>query len=150
MEYCCTVWCPYQISHNRKLESVQRKFTKHLLEFKHVSYKDRLTSLKVDTLEFRRIISDLVMYYKIIHNYVHISKETFFSIGKQRHTRGHALTINKRQFHCNLDRYAFRNRRIDIWNSLPSHIVNASNIKVFKTALNKIPKKFFIKYLYIS
>ena len=49
------------------LERTQRKFTKRLLH-NGLSYSDRLSCLNLETLEQRRLKSDLILAYKIIHN----------------------------------------------------------------------------------
>ena len=69
LEYCSSVWSPYRLYDIRKIESVQRSFTKRLSGLEDLSYMhaDRLTNLKSDTLELRRLKSDLTMYYFIIH-----------------------------------------------------------------------------------
>jgi hypothetical protein len=39
---------------------------------------------------------------------------------------------------CNLDvcKYSFSSRVVDLWNSLPQHVVNLSTVDSFKSALN--------------
>ena len=38
LEYCCNVWSPYKLCDIRKIESVQRLFTKRLRGMKHMPY----------------------------------------------------------------------------------------------------------------
>ena len=90
------------------------------------------------------------MYYKVIHNNVEYSKELKFTIKCGRASRGHLLTLYKPPFKLNVEKYAFNVRSVDIWNKLPQNIVNASNIKVFKQALNKLPASFYSKYVFIK
>ena len=70
LEYCSSVWSPYRLEDIRKIESIQRKFTKSLRGLGDLSYEQRLTVLKSETLEIRRIKADLKMYYNILHNLV--------------------------------------------------------------------------------
>ena len=102
----------------------------------------------MDTLESRRLISDLVMYYKIIH--FSADSDDFFQLKSDQRTRGHMFTIIKQKFRTNVERYAFKNRRIDVWNKLPIHVVNAPNVLKFKKELNNLPRKFYDKYLFIK
>ena len=46
------------------LESVQERFTKKLSGLKHMPYKDRLLFLNTDSLELRRLKSDLLQCIK--------------------------------------------------------------------------------------
>ena len=129
LENCSSVWCPYSVGNIRKIEKIQKMFTKRLVGFNNLSYMERLKKLKCDTLEIRRLKADLVMYYNVVH--YSFNSEQFFTLKDHKLTRGHSLTIVKKKFNNNISRYAFNNRRIDIWNKLPQQIVNASNITIF-------------------
>ena len=54
LEYCSNVWSPYKLCEIRKIESVQRQFTKKLRGLEDLSYPDRLKCLKAEPLEIRR------------------------------------------------------------------------------------------------
>jgi len=54
-------------------------------------YRDRLISLKLDSLHVRRIKQDLIMYYKIINGLVAIDCSEFFSFADCDRTRGHYI-----------------------------------------------------------
>jgi len=146
MEYCSLVWSPYTISDTRKLEQVQRKFTKRLKDLENLTYSQRLLKLRSETLELRRLKTDLKMYYYTKHFSEDIKD---FSLRCGRPTRGHSLTIRKGKIRNNLERYGFRNRCIDIWNKLPQNVVNAPNMDSFKRSLEKIPSSFYSRVLVI-
>jgi len=70
LDYCSPVWAPVYKTDILLIERVQRRFTKCLLGLKDISYHDRLVILdNADTLEIRRLKVDLIMHFKIIHNY---------------------------------------------------------------------------------
>ena len=50
----------------RKVESVQRRFTKRLYGMKCLLYSERLSRLGLETLELRRLKFDLVYLFKIM------------------------------------------------------------------------------------
>ena len=50
----------------RSVEAVQRRFTKRLLGMDQLQYTERLTHLGLQSLEQRRLITDLTSYYNII------------------------------------------------------------------------------------
>ena len=66
IEYASSVWSPHLITDIRKVESVQRKFTKRLPGCSHLSYPDRRASLNLDSLVVRRLRHDLILTYKIV------------------------------------------------------------------------------------
>ena len=67
LEYCSPVWNPQYVCHISNIESVQRRFTKHLTGLKNNTYITRLSKLNVDSLELRRLTSDLTLVYCIVH-----------------------------------------------------------------------------------
>ena len=52
-------------------------------------------------------------------------------------TRGIDLRLQKNRFKYDLRRYCFCNRVVNIWNSLPNHVVSANTTNVFKNRLDK-------------
>lgn len=137
LEYCCNVWSPYRLCDTRKIESVQRLFTKRLRGMKDMPYPERLKCLSAESLEIRRIKYDLTMYFKILHELVDINSDSIFQIRDVR-TRSNGLTLFKAKFNCNTERYIFRNRCINIWNLLPQTVVGSSGLSLFKSRLNSI------------
>jgi len=62
----------------RRVESVQRKFTKRLPSYRDLSYADRRKLLELNTLEQRRLKFDLVMCYKTVFGLVKLEFSEFF------------------------------------------------------------------------
>ena len=89
------------------------------------------------TLELCRMKFDLSMYYKILHGFVDIPRDTLFKVRDIR-TRSNGLILYKDKFNCNLERYIFRNRCINIWKSLPQNVVCASNLSLFNNSINSL------------
>jgi len=48
------------------IERVQRRFTKKLPGLRNFSYDERLSRLRLHSLELRRLLTDLVWCYKIL------------------------------------------------------------------------------------
>ena len=150
IEYCCSVWCPFKLCEIRKVEAIQKRFTKRLKGLEDKSYKDRLNFLKAESLELRRIKADLTMCYKILHNAVKMPSSEFFELRDGRSTRGHSLTIYKPRHKTNLEKFFFSSRVVKAWNKLPQHVANASNVNSFKRYINKLPSNFYVPYLFIK
>jgi hypothetical protein len=67
LEYCSPIWNPQNITDVKRLESVQRMFTKRLIGFEGLNYPDRLEKAEMCTLELRRLHADLCLCYNILH-----------------------------------------------------------------------------------
>ena len=80
LEYASTTWSPSYITLINQIESVQRHFTKLIPQCRHLPYADRLATLGIQSLEHRRLISDLTMCYNIIHHNNSLNQQTFFNI----------------------------------------------------------------------
>jgi len=59
--------------------TMQNYKTTKLPGFYKLSFEDRLSRLGLESLLHRRVKTDLVMCYKILHNHVHFDCVNFFS-----------------------------------------------------------------------
>jgi len=66
IDYCSSVWAPYNTGDIEALEKVQRKTTKILPALRHLTYPDRLKACNLMTLHYRQIKGDMIETYKII------------------------------------------------------------------------------------
>jgi len=51
--------------------------------------------------------------------------------------RGHDLRLHKSRAKYDLRKYFFSNRVVNVWNSLPGHVVNADTVNCVKSRLDK-------------
>ena len=63
-------------------------------------------------------------------------------------TRGHDYKLLNKSFHYDLRKYSFSCRVVNVWNSLPQRVVEASNTNIFKTRLDKFWSDQDCKYLW--
>jgi hypothetical protein len=136
-----------QKSETALVESVQKRFTKSLFIMKGLQYSERLKLLNAESLEMRRLKFDLFMYYKIIFNLTDVPTDEFFIL-KNGITRNNGLCISLNKFHYNAERYYFRNRCVNVWNSLPNYVVNSACLNDFKRSLSVIDLSRFLKNRY--
>ena len=61
LEYASHVWCPHLKVDITLIERVQRMFTKRIPCLRHLTYDQRLSSSKLESLEHRRFYLDLVL-----------------------------------------------------------------------------------------
>ena len=69
LEYASSVWNSISMQHETKLEGIQRRATKMVVETRTMEYEDRLKALGLTTLELRRKRGDLIQTYKIINGF---------------------------------------------------------------------------------
>ena len=147
LEYASSVWAPYKKELINDLEKVQRRATKQLPGFKDKSYEDRLRTLKLPTLQYRRIRGDMLEVFKIMNN--HYDKDASVHLPQPPGvTRGHDKKLFQRRYKKDIRKYSFTNRIVTIWNSLPNDVVNAPSINSFKNRLDAFWDRQPVKYNY--
>ena len=138
LEYGNSVWSNGLKKYKTLIENVQRKFTKHMKGLKDVPYEERLNIIKLPSLEYRLIRGDMIQVFKIANNfYDPLTTKSIFKFSNNPSLRGHNFKISKQS--TNKTKYAnfFTNRVVNVWNKLPSYIVNAKTINEFKNSFDK-------------
>ena len=100
LEYGNSVWSPFYKKDITVIENVQRRATKLITELKDVPYQERLWSLNLPSLVYRRLRGDLIEPYKYTHNHYNIESDKLLPRATAI-TRGHSLKLSKQRF--NLD-----------------------------------------------
>ena len=136
VEYSSVVWCPCTIRDRKLIEGIQRRATKMLPGMQNLSYDQRLRTMEIPSLQYRRLRADMIQVYKIIHGIDNIDPNTFFEMSNDKRTRGHKYKILKQRAKCNLRRLSFSHRIVDTWNALPENVVDAPDVNSFKGLLN--------------
>ena len=131
LEYAAPVWSPYLIKDIVALEKVQRRASRLALRQKRgeMSYEQRCSLLKWQTLERRREFLSLVQCY--IFGIEHLSFLDFFEFVNSMRTRAN----HDYKLYLNCYKYSFFIRIVRKWNDLPGYIVHAESLSVFKTRL---------------
>ena len=80
LEYASVIWSPYRVGEIKKIESVQRTFTKRIAGLACKSYDSRLLLLGAESLEARRLKQDLLYTYKIPFGVVNIDYTDMFKL----------------------------------------------------------------------
>ena len=112
-----------------------------------MTYAIRLKTLNLPSLELRRLRSDLLFCYKIMHNYVKGLPEKFGLILSKRTSRGHSLKLEKQCAVNDARKYFFGVRICNPWNALPEHVVQAPSVVSFKKCLCDVDlSKFLVCY----
>ncbi len=135
LEYGVEAWSPTTKRDIRLLESIQRRATKLIPSLSHLSYQERLESLKLPSLVYRRHRGDMIQAFKFINNIWDI-EETILEPSDQTRTRGHPKKLFKDRWNTSVRGNFFSNRVVNLWNSLPENVVNAKDVKNFKIELD--------------
>jgi hypothetical protein len=135
LEYCSCVWNPALRYNILELEKVQRRATKLISNISHLSYEERLKSLRLDSLAIRRRRNDMLQVYRIIHGIDNINASDFFEFSSDSITRGHRYKINKPRVITSQRQNTFSIRIVNDWNSLNNDTVSSESINIFKTRL---------------
>ena len=136
LEYCSSVWCPYLIKDVEVIESVQRRFTKHLRGLWNIPYEERLKKVNLDRLDVRRLRLDLILTYKVLFGLTSLNSDQFFQYAPTAiTTRGHDYKLYMPNVYTNSRKNFFSSRVLQAWNNLPNSIINFTSLKLFKTSL---------------
>ena len=148
LEYCQSVWSPHLKKDITIIENVQRRGTKLINGFKNLTYSERLTRLELPTLRFRRLRGDMIECFKHFNHYDKTSIPNTFK-KKFRPGRKHQFEL-QRKFPKDGTRgvqsNSFYYRVETMWNNLPSEVVNAENINIFKNRLDDHWKDHPLRY----
>ena len=147
VEYNTPVWSPSLTKDIKKVERIQRYFTKFAFQKCSIpfeSYEDRLKKVGYISLEKRRLYFDLVLLFNIITGNSDLDFNEYFSFTQTSYSlRSHSLQIRPLlNLKSNQWQTSFFGRVSTFWNSLPESIVLQTEPKIFKSSL-----KIYLKSL---
>ena len=137
LEYAVQFWSPTLKKDIEKLERVQKRATKLIPSIRHMGYQRRLKELNLFTLETRRLRGQLIEVFKILRGFENIDYQSIFSLNTNR-TRNHGWKLDLKQFHHNSLGHFFTYKICNLWNRLPTEVVDSSSIEQFKLRLDKV------------
>jgi hypothetical protein len=131
LEYAHSVWTVTYKKDMTLLENVQRRATKMVPDLKCLEYEDRLRSLKLPSIAYRRIRGDAIEIFKYTHNMYWVPN-TPLKQALTTTTRGHDLKLHLQRSNTRARQNFFSLRTVQMWNSLPEEVVMSPTINVFK------------------
>ena len=137
LEYAQAAWQPYKVRDINTLESVQRRATKQVQGLQNLTYPERLKTLNLTTLAYRRLRGDMIEVYKILQGHYdsHVDQNLLILSNNHR-TRGHPYKLEKPRCTRNIRLYSFGCRVINHWNALPSTVATAPSLRCFERRLD--------------
>ena len=116
--------------------SVQRRWTRQVLGLTGLDYGERLRLLNLFSIRGRFLRSDLIKYWKILCcKSEGCDLSGMFDRVTVASTRGHRHKLRMPICATDLRKKFFNVRRIMVWNSLPSAVVESSTVSAFKSSL---------------
>ena len=147
LEYASQAWSPHLLSDIRKLEAVQRRFTKRLRGMQNLDYSSRLAILNIDSLQKRRLHADLIFSYKILFGLIDMKSSDYFTLNNNNFRDTRALNPYKLHItYCRVDsrKFFFCKRVESVWNSLAAEYSDFKSQLAFKRLLRRTD---FAKFL---
>ena len=124
--------CPPILSRDSLvLEHVQRRATKRVKGLTGKSYPERLKTLDLFSLAFRRLRGDVIPTHKILMD-LDDPNRSILTLRDDDCPRGHCLSLQQPRIRTKLCSNAFSARVPFTWNRLPADVVEAASTEAFK------------------
>ena len=142
LEYCASVWDPYQKDLISQLESVQRRSARFVLKNhrRKASVTQMLTQLKWEPLEHRRASQRLTLIYKSVNKLMAVNTDSYQTKPRSCASTRQLDSISFRKLQTAKDcyKYSLFPRTFAEWNCIPASIRSAPTVGQFKTGINHI------------
>ena len=111
---------------------IQKIVTKIIPRLRNKSYEERLNELNLFSLSKHRLRGELIEVFKIFNGFGSINVNDYVTTDLTSTTRNNGFKIIGKRFKSSEGKHFFFNRIVNIWNSLPTQIVNSNTIESFK------------------
>ena len=105
-------------------------------KLRNISYEMRLKECGLTTQETRRLRGDQIEVFKILNGYENIDRNIVFTVKEEKRTRGHGVTLAKKQRRLDFRKFPFLQRTVNEWNRLSADCVDGSNVNIFKNKID--------------
>ena len=136
LEYGCTVWNLGYLGDLKKLERIQRRWTRAVLGFEGLSYAERLRRLDLFSVQGRLLRADMILTWKIFAGACAIQPSQVFVLDSGSR-RGHSKKLYLPRTNLEVRKRFFTVRVIQTWNSLSEETVSSSTLPIFKCNLHR-------------
>ena len=104
-------------------------------ELRDRDYEDRLRTLKLPSLYYRRARGDMIEAYKFTHS-IYKTEQEPLQRETNTTTRGHSYKLKKERCNTRTRANFFRHRITNRWNNLCDDVVTAPSLNSFKSRLD--------------
>ena len=124
---------------------MQRTFTKRLPGLGQFTYADRLHHLKLQSLEHRRLLSELILCFKIVRGFSSITINDMFIPSTNLFFRGHSFRLEIPLAKCNIRNHFFTCRVVRVGtHSLTQSYQPPPHCTIIQSAYYKIDLSKFL------
>ena len=133
------VWAPQAPSLDMyRVESIQRRATKLILQYFESSYSDHSKKLNLIPISYWLELKDIVFFFKCKVGLHELDIDQFIKQSQHQSTRSSSGDFLRPNLcRTSLIRNSYFNRIVIIWNNLPSDIKSSSSISILKANLYK-------------
>ena len=143
IEYCSAIWDPYYLTDIKKIEMIQHRVVRfvlnkpwHKLSQGHDSVTEMLTNLGWPELEERRKFARLTLLFKIMRGLLEVPAQCIPQLTPYAATRAHhPLKLKYIYSRTDLHRNSFLPRSICTWNDLNIANIDTISLNDFKKVL---------------
>ena len=107
------------------------------------SYEHRLLICDLDSLEYRRVITDLRTTFKLLNGDYDVDVNALFQPPYRCNPRLHSRAVYKPPFTA-ASAHVFWNRVVNSWNNLPVSLNNVANPDAFATFVQSIDPRLIL------
>ena len=132
LEYCVQFWVQHFKRDVDSMERIQRRATRMIRGQQGRPYEERLRDLNLFSLHKRRLRGDLMACYKLVRGDWQALGESLFSQALPGVTRNNGQKLAEGKFRLDIRRRYFTVRVARICNQLPSEVVLAPTLGVFR------------------
>ena len=146
VEYSCPLWNPLKVDNSQKVEDIQRNFTRRFAGLQNLNYWQRLSKLKLLSLQRRRERYMIIHVWKISSQMLQMtliwsSDKTVDSGYGLRYHPSQGLLL-KQQLDCMMNPLQSMLIAGKLWNILPKEITVVKQLEQLKILLNKFLHKY--------
>ena len=88
-------------------------------------------------MHYRRLRGDVITVYQILPGHLKLNVDDLLERDPHTRTRSHGQKLRQPRVNSRLRQTSFCTRVIPCWNGLPTEVVTAPNVNVFKSRLDK-------------
>ncbi|KAK3892049.1 hypothetical protein Pcinc_004018 [Petrolisthes cinctipes] len=158
LDYASVIWSPKLKRDKDALEYVQRRATRLVTGLSGKSYEERLLTLELTTLEFRRQRADMIQMFKLVHGLEELNPAPCSECGRMIiqpalnvNNRGHDFKLQIQHEPGPRDN-SFTRHATKNWNRLTQDTVSANCVNIFKNRLTKEwknkPERYHYRFSY--
>ena len=136
IDYCSSVWNVGYMGDVRRLESLQRRWTREIDGLGGLEYGERLRHCGLFSIRGRFLRQDLIKVWKAFHMEPDVGLRGIFERANgEVNTRGHSWKLSVPVCRSEARRRSLAVRCVGAWNALPAGVVGACDFVTFKSRL---------------